>query len=281
MFVSTLTIPTWYYQQFDADYSRAVPAEGYGGWQKADLEISVDHTAIAIMHAWDCGAREQFPGWYRAVEYIPRAQEISRTVFPRLLTAVRQSAVKLVHIAGAGYADSYPGYQRMAALAGPEPVAAAPVNSDAVLDRLRDFRAGHVFVGRHNEDDVNRGFKATGFDPYARPVGDEWIACTTHQLLAWCKHTGVNHIIYAGFAINWCLLLSPGGMKGMAGYHVMCSAIRQAVTAVECKESARREEHKEEGLWRTALAFGFVYDLDDLVAALALAPRMADVEMFT
>ena len=37
---------------------------------------------------------------------------------------------------------------------------------------------------------------------------------------------------------------------------------------MENKESARREGHKEEGLWRVALAFGFVYDVDDFVKAL-------------
>ena len=49
----------------------------------------------------------------------------------------------------------------------------------------------------------------------------------------------------------------------------MCSAVRQAETAVENKETARRELGKELGLWRVALAFGFVFDVDDLVGALA------------
>jgi hypothetical protein len=47
----------------------------------------------------------------------------------------------------------------------------------------------------------------------------------------------------------------------------MCSVFRQAVTAVENRETARRELCKELGLWRVALAFGFVFDVDDFVAA--------------
>lgn len=50
-----------------------------------------------------------------------------------------------------------------------------------------------------------------------------------------------------------------------------CPAIRQAVTAVENKETARGELCKEIGLWRVALAFGFVFDLDDFVSAIAAA----------
>ncbi len=51
----------------------------------------------------------------------------------------------------------------------------------------------------------------------------------------------------------------------------MCSALRQAVTAVENKETVRGELCKHIALWRVALAFGFVFDVDDFVAALASA----------
>ena len=44
--------------------------------------------------------------------------------------------------------------------------------------------------------------------------------------------------------------------------------IRQATTAVENKASAAGEWCKELALWRVALAFGFVYDVDDFIAAL-------------
>lgn len=49
---------------------------------------------------------------------------------------------------------------------------------------------------------------------------------------------------------------------------LLCSTIRQAVTAVENKDTARYELCKEIGLWRVALAFGFVYELDDLLNVL-------------
>jgi len=33
-------IPANYYQQFDADYNLDVPAEGFGGWKKSNIELS-------------------------------------------------------------------------------------------------------------------------------------------------------------------------------------------------------------------------------------------------
>ena len=260
--------PADYYQQFDADYGREIPAEGYGGWQRTEIELDLDHTAFVSMHAWETGTREMYPGWYRAVEYIPRAQEICRTVYPRLLTAVRGSGATLMHVVGGGdYYQSLPGYQRAVALAGPPPPAPETVPVDASLKKLQELRNQRVFVGPHNAADVQRGFARLDFPAEARPVGDEGVAENGHQLLALCQHHGVNHLIYFGFAINWCLLMSPGGMMEMSRHGVMCSAIRQATTAVENRESARQQWAKQLGLWRVALAWGFVFDVDDLTTA--------------
>jgi hypothetical protein len=257
------------YRQFDADHAREVPAEAYGGWATTEVDLAREHTALVVMHAWDTGTPETYPGWWRAVEYMPRAQAILRGVFPPLLAAARETGFRVFHVAGGGsYHRSLPGYALTRSLSGPAPPGPAPIEADEGLRRLREIRAAQVFVGRHNEADVTRGFAALDFPPEARPTDDEPIAENGHELVALCRHFGVNHLIYAGFAINWCLLLSPGGMHEMSGYGVMCSALRQAVTAVENKETAREELCKQIALWRVALAFGFVFDVGDFVAAL-------------
>jgi hypothetical protein len=79
----------------------------------------------------------------------------------------------------------------------------------------------------------------------------------------------VDHLVYVGFAVNWCLLMSPGGMVDMERHGLLCSTVPEAVTAVENRETARDEREKQQALWRVALAFGFVFGLDDLLAALA------------
>ena len=265
----TLKAPAHYYQNFDADFNLDVPTEGYGGWKKAEIEISLGHTAVVVMHAWDCGTREQYPGLYNAVEEIPRANEICRTVFPGLLAAVRGSKLKLFHVVGGGdYYKHYPEYQRIAALAGPAPEPLERVKPDPVLERLRQFKRDHVYVGAHNAADAAEACRNLKFAPEAVPLAGEGIAENGAQLFALCQETGVNHLIYAGFAINWCILLSPGGMADIQRRGVMCSALRQAVTAVENKETARAELCKEIALWRVALAFGFVFDVDDFIGAI-------------
>ena len=62
----------------------------YRGWHTVEAEIAPRHTALVVMHAWDCGQPHEYPGWRRAVEYTPRAEKILTEVFPRLLAAVRR-----------------------------------------------------------------------------------------------------------------------------------------------------------------------------------------------
>ena len=258
-----ITLAASYYQQFDADYALQVPGEGYGGWRQAEIEISLDRTAVVVMHAWDTGTPEEYPGWYWAVEYMPRGQAILREVFPPLLATVRAANVCLFHVVGGeDYYQEQAGYRRALRLAGQQTLR-EQIPTDPTLDRLRQFRRDHVFVGAHNQADVRRGFENLAFAPQAMPEGDEGVAENAEQLFALCKDAGVNHLIYGGFAVNWCLLMSPGGMLDMSRRGLMCSVFRQAVTAVENRETARLERHKESALWRVALAFGFVFDVDD------------------
>ncbi len=273
--MTPVKLPASYYQQFDADYARDVPGEGYGGWKTAEIELAPAHTALVVMHAWECGAMEQWPGWRRCVEYHPRALKILAEVFPPLLATVRASPLRLFHVVGGrDYYSHLPGYQNTVKLAGPSP-SQAQVAKDPVYERLEKFRADHVFVGEANQPDVEAGFARLDFAPAARPVGDEPIAEDGHQLAALCRAHGVNHLIYVGFAINWCLLMSPGGMVDMTRYGVMCSTIREAVTAVENAETARDEREKQQALWRTTINSGFVFGLEDFIRAVQPPPPKA------
>lgn len=266
---TVVRLPARFYQQFDADPLLPVPAQGFGGWKSEVLPLDLERTALVVMHAWDYGNEIAYPGWRRVVEYIPRAEKICREVFPNLLAAVRASPMQLFHVVGGGdYYSDCAGYRRALQLAQPQPKPAAPIDESQTHKQLRDFRAKAVYVGHHNRADVDAGFKHLDFAREARPVGDEGVAEDGHQLFALCREHGIDHLIYVGFAINWCLLLSPGGMNDMRRHGLLCSCIDEAVTAVENKQTAATEAGKENALWRVGLEFGFVYGLDDFLAAL-------------
>ncbi|HPS35884.1 MAG TPA: hypothetical protein PK854_11535 [Oscillospiraceae bacterium] len=276
-----------YYQQFDADFTLEYPSEGYGGWKKAALPVDTDKTALVVMHAWDAGTREEFPGWHRAVEYIPRARQIADGVLKDLLAAARAHGFKIYHVVSDTVADTVadgtyyaglPGTKRAEDLAG-QPAPALPrIPADRTLRERDAFKADYSFPGRRNKADVDRGFGRIGFIPSVRPLGAEPVVKNAGELFAVAAADGVNHLIYTGFAINYCLQYSPAGMADMGRRGFQCSAVRQAVTAVERKESVRFEEHKETALWMTAMMFGFVYDADDIFRMIKSLPADNDLE---
>lgn len=271
LIMAAISVPAGYYQQFDADFSLETPGQGYGGWQRKEIKIDTSHTAFVIMHAWDTGSRNDYQGWHRAVEYFPRAKVICQEVFPPLLQAIRSVDIKLFHVVPEGktFYKDYAGYKRAVDIVDLESDSATDkVGSDPIYDELNRFRAEQVFPGSHNTCDITRGFSELDFAPQARPEGDEGIAENGRQLLALCQAHEINHLIYMGFAINWCLLMSPGGMLDMHRYGVICSTIREAVTAVENRETAETQAGKELALWRVALAFGFVFELEDILQLL-------------
>lgn len=257
-----------YYQQYDADYTFEVPAENFGGWKSTEINLDLDHVALVIMHAWDCGIKEQYPGWFRHVEYLPRAREIAQKYFPPLLKSVRSSSIRIFHVVGGGkYYQKYSGYHLAKKMA-LKPIKYERLKIDDFTKKLREFHNTEGGSGLHNQADITRGFQNLEFLPEAIPMEEEGIAENSPQLAGLCKYFHISHLIYIGFAINWCLLLSPGGMAEMSKYGVMCSTITQAVTAVENKETARAEWAKKIALWRVALAFGFVFDINEVLQAL-------------
>jgi hypothetical protein len=265
------------YQQFDADASLPVPAENYGGWRDIEIELSTEHTALVVMHAWDCGEPHEYPGWRRAVEYMPRARQILAEVFPPLLRVVRQSPLPVFHVVGGphDYYSHLPGHRRAVALAGNTHVTDLAAPPDPIFDQLQRLRHDAITPGADNAADVAAGFSRLNFAPTALPTGDEGIAENGAQLAALCRAHDINHLIYVGFAINWCLLMSPGGMIDMKRAGCLCSTLREAVTAVENRETAREEREKQQALWRVALEFGFVFSLTDFLTALPSSPKRA------
>jgi len=265
-----ITVPTNYYKQFDADFTLEVPGEGYGGWKKTDLELNTERTALVVLHAWDVGTQEQFPGWHRAVEYFPRADEICSNILPELMKVCRNNGITVLHVIEpiGSYYQAYPGYHRAVELVGGESPPLEKIEKDETLLKLENFKLEEAFPGKHNLEDIEQGFRRLDIPNAVKPEGNEGVAATSEQLFALCKEKGINHLIYAGFALNACIMLNPGGMIDMRRRGIFCSAVSQAVTAVENKETASGQLAKELSLWQVALFFGLVYDVDDLVHAI-------------
>jgi hypothetical protein len=264
-------IPSWIYQQFDADYTLEYPAEGFGGWKKIDLPYNLGRCAVAVMHAWELQSYEEVPGHWRCVEYIPRAEVICKDLLPPFLDKVRESGIRIIHIGSSGQdITHYPGYKAVLELGGALTMKHSKVERCETLEEFHRLKQVHGMTGAHNRFDIAKGrVMGFGFNMHVQPQGDELVATTSDQVYNICKNYGINHIIYTGFAINMCLMMVTGGWMSMRQHGVTCSVIRELVTGVENKESVRGEKNKEYGLWHLSICSGAVLEQRDFFNAIS------------
>jgi hypothetical protein len=277
----TLRLKGAYYRHHPIDFSQgALGALGMKGWgETVDVDAPVKETALVSMHAENIGLIPEIPyadrgplaGYMRWLEYEGRKMDIARTVNPRILGAARRAGLAVVHVATGDYGKKYPGYAKALKLSGPEPQTVTPKAPGSGKVRPPDDRKGKLVFGEHYDDNRDEEHFGRYFDfaEQAKPLGDEFVVETSRQLSSVLNALGTWNLIYIGFAINWCLWFSGGGMVDMSRLGYRCSCIREGVTAVENRESIRGEQHKEEAMWRTSLMFGYIFSADDFISACA------------
>lgn len=271
----TLTLEGEYYRHYPVDFSLGKNgALGFKGWgEKINISVPLEETALIPMHIWNVGLSPELPFQEKGavgpvmqmLEWISRSVPIIKTEIPPILDAARQANMKIIHVASdEHYAIKYPGYKVTLDLAGDEPqsLPKAP-RYDQIKkpdDGKDDLLFGHGFTKAlsHYQPNID-------FPEQARPRDDEHVVYTTHQLNSVLRHFGIWQLIYIGFAINWCLWFSPCGMVDMSRLGYRCSCIKEAVTAVENKESVGGELNKREALWRTSLMFGYIHNSADFI----------------
>lgn len=271
-----MTLPAHYYKQHDADVRLDHPGQGFDGWTTRLLDVPLEKTALVSMHVSNTGLVNEIPpgldspyaGWFRFVEYLSRSASISKKVFPPLMKAARDASMTVIHVgSSAHYCEKYTGYQEAIKLAGEEPKREAGAVVDPLKEQWQKERSLQM-QGAHNIGDIQAGRKKVDFAPQAYPLENEPVVINSHQLNAVCRDRDIWHLVYVGFAINWCLLASPGGMIDMSRMGYVCSTIQQATSAVENAETCSEEWAKKVALWRVALMFGYVFDVDPFVGAL-------------
>lgn len=256
-----MNIPAYYYAQQGADSALPHPGLGLRGWCETEVPVDPAHTAVIVMHAWRVPKTE---GLYQHVEYLKRADKIMEERFPSFLQAVRQSGVRLIHVA-AGFEtalDKFPGYHRVQQECPPEQY--KTIDSSPALQELkmRHWRLTGAEDQAHHEQ-IEAGYANYSFA--IEPLEHEDVVTTANQLLYLCRKHKLEHLIYTGFAVNACLMLSPCGCLDMTRRGLICSIVGDLTTAVENKESCIGQRNLEYGLWQFSVQGGYVFLSDSLV----------------
>lgn len=265
-----MQVPAYYYAQQGADPTLEHPGSSFGGWRETEVPVDPEHTAVIVMHAWTVPNTE---GLHQHVEYLRRADKILKERFPAFLEAVRKSGVRLIHVA-AGFEkalDRFAGYHRVRQECPPECFETIDTSPALQELKMRHWRLTGAEDPSHHEQ-IEAGYANYGFA--IEPMEHEDVVTTPNQLLYLCRKHRIEHLIYTGFAVNACLLLSPCGSLDMTRRGLVCSIVGDLTTAVENKESCREQRNLEYGLWQFSVQCGFVFLSDSLISHCLLPSAM-------
>ena len=266
-----LQLPWHFYRQYPADYSAgAQAARGFHGWTSVVRELDLSRTALLLMHLPDAGLTPdtewrpdcQRPDLHGTVEWIPRTMELNTQRLPPLVTTARQAGLQVVHVRSRIDDWLQPQAARSLAEAGPAPLA----NTDRIE---ADSQHDQDVFGPMPDRPPGSPEHFIGLPDELRTHGNDLVVTQSWQLHRLMKNRGITHLIYTGWALNWCLWFSPGGMGDMARQGYQCSAVRGGCVAIENRESAATEGNLAYAEWQTSTMFGYLFEVAELTGALA------------
>ena len=195
------------------------------------MPVELDRTALILVDMWDR---------HYVKSYSERAQEILRTSVVPVLEAARSVGMCIVHTPGPDIWDD------MSAL----PPRLDPRWPPAQFKRrqmqyalYRGPRRQYPGVLHHWE----KMREELQMSPLVAPLPGEAITSDGRTLHGLSIDRQIVHLIYCGFATNWCIMNRPYGIRMMrrAGYNTML--IRDATTGIEFPDTL-------DGMWATELA---------------------------
>ena len=215
--------------------------------------IAVQETALVLVDCWDN---------YPLESHRTRAEKICRTKIKPVLETCREIGVAVVHAPSPSWAENYPAFRYRP---GPSTLDSKqdekpPNQSASGVDwPPQSLTAkGEFFIpnGRSAEPMLKDWHDENHPDKYRisasiEPAGDDVVISTGDELQLFCREKRIRHLVYAGFATNFCVLNRDYGVLSMRvrGYNIVL--IRDATTALESCETVH-------GLWATrAAVFSF------------------------
>lgn len=188
-----------------------------------DMPLPVAQTALVLVDLWNVHFIES---------WIERAKQITVDCVVPVIADARKAGVTIVHAPSPSVAAQYPQLKRHKP---PEPSVPSTWPPLAFRARKGDYaayrgpRSQPPGIGVHWDKLESELAVSPAIDVQA---GDFVIATGTqlHELLA---ERGILHLLYAGFATNWCVLGRDYGIRSMARYGYNIVLLRDATTGVE------------------------------------------------
>ena len=218
------------------------------------MELPVEQTALVLVDLWDNHFIES---------WLERADRITREAVVPVLERARQTGLTIVHAPSPPIAEHF---DQLKQHAPPLPVA----ESDWPPAPFRRRQGAYAsFRGPRAQPPGIPLIDALGMSPHIDVRDGEHVVATGDQLHDLLRANGLIHLVYVGFATNWCILNRDYGMRAMAqrGYNMIL--LRDATMGVEFPDTLAAEMATEMAIREVEQQLGFSAAKDDFLAACA------------
>jgi nicotinamidase-related amidase len=227
-----LTLPVRYYQ--DSTPVGVPCREENFERREIDMDLPVEQTALVLIDLWH---NHFIDSW------IERAGKVLREQVLPAIDAARLAGLPIIHAPCPEVAAQY---DQLGIHAPPEPSRPAPEWPPQEFRR----REGewHAYRGpREQEPGIRDIREDRRVSDVVEVRPDDIVIATGEQLHTWLASKGILHIIFAGFATNWCIINRDYGVRAMRNRGYNTILLRDATTGVEFPDTL-------DGLWATELS---------------------------
>lgn len=191
--------------------------------RELDMRLPIEETSLVLVDVWNVHFIES---------WIERAAQITADCIVPVLDAARRTGLTIVHAPSPPVAEQYRQLQRHKP---PEP-SAEPTWPPAVF-RNREGDHAAYRGPRSQPPGIAVHWDALAPRLSVSPAIDvqpeEFVIATGQQLHELLEERRILHLLYAGFATNWCVLGRDYGIRSMARYGYNIVLLRDATTGVE------------------------------------------------
>ena len=225
----------------------------------ADWTLKSEQAALVMVDCWDR---------HPIVTHQERAERICNELIAPVAQACREAGVTVVHAPSPGQAKLYPQWTRYASdtelFGGGEQSVWPPAEFRSKEGEWAQFAKMPEPVLKRWIDEELPGRRIISV---LEPQPDDFVVATGDQLHRLCRHRGILHLFYCGFAANMCVPGRDYGMRAMRrrGYNIIL--LRDCTSAIEVRSTYPEMALTEASILEVEMTLGFTTTAEELQRA--------------
>ena len=227
--------------------------------REIDMELPVDQTALVLVDVWNAHFIES---------WLERAAQVTREAVAPVLQKAREIGVTVVHAPSPGVAEQFAQLKRHRP---PEPQPAPAWPPPEFRHREGAYAA---YRGPRSQPPGIPDIPNLGMSPAIEVLDDEFVIATGEQLHDLLTERRILHLLFVGFATNWCIRNRDYGMPAMASRSYNTILLRDATMGVEYPDTVETCLATEIAIRECEQQNGFSASNADFFAACASSGRV-------